>query len=67
MKGYDAKGETGPSHPLPDSVTIVEPQPDKIITEPLSEQREPIVVPAAAPVEEFVAQPPAAEYAEPAF
>ena len=65
MKGFDPSGQTGPSKPLPDSVTIVEPQPDKVITEPLSEQREPVVAAVPAPAaEDFQAQPPAAEYAE---
>ena len=67
MKGFDPTGQTGPSKPLPDSVTIIEPQPDKVITEPLSEQREPVQVAAVpAPVaEEYQAQQPAAaEYAE---
>lgn len=56
MKGYDPSGATGPAKPLPDSVTIVEPLPDKIVSEPLSEQREPVVVAPAAPAEEYAPQ-----------
>lgn len=52
MKGWDPAGELGPRKPLPDSVQILEPLPDKIVLEPSSEQKEPIPVPAAPPVEE---------------
>ena len=53
MKGWDPEGQLGPKKPLPDSVQIMEPPVDKIITEPSSEQREPAVVaPVAAPVGE---------------
>jgi small subunit ribosomal protein S3e len=65
MKGYDPTGATGHTKPLPDSVTITEPLPDKIVSEPLSEQREPVVVPPAAPVaEEYAPQEQA--YQQPA-
>lgn len=47
MKGHDPEGHTGPRKPLPDSVTIMEPPADKIITEPTSESRG---VPDAQPI-----------------
>ena len=50
MKGYDPEGQLGPRKPLPDSVHISEPPIDKVVLEPISEQRDPIVVPVAAPV-----------------
>jgi hypothetical protein len=52
MKGYDPEGNTGPKKPLPDYVRIYEPAPDKVIAEPLSEQKEPVSVPLAAVPEE---------------
>ncbi|KAI0078911.1 40S ribosomal protein S3 [Panus rudis PR-1116 ss-1] len=59
MKGYDPEGIAGPNKSLPDSVTITEPLPDKIVVEPTSEQREPApIVPPAAPA----AEEPAAAY-----
>jgi small subunit ribosomal protein S3e len=73
MKGWDPEGQLGPRKPLPDSVQILEPPIDKIITEPSSEQREPQVPTAAVPIGEapeqnFQAQEPyQADYsAEPA-
>jgi small subunit ribosomal protein S3e len=51
MKGTDPEGQLGPRKPLPDSVQIIEPPLDKIVLEPLSEQREPMSV-APPPVEE---------------
>lgn len=70
MKGSDPEGQTGPRKPLPDSVQILEPPVDKIVSEPTSEQREPaapISVPPAA--EDSYAQEPAppAEYEQPVF
>lgn len=60
MKGTDPEGQLGPRQPLPDSVQIIEPPVDKIVSEPTSEQREPIGVPAPAPVEEtYAPQDPA--------
>ena len=56
MKGWDPLGETGPRKPLPDSVTIMEPREDKIVTEPSSEQREP-AIPVAVPAEDAFAAP----------
>lgn len=47
MKGHDPEGHTGPRKPLPDSVTIMEPPIDKIITEPTSESKG---VPEAQPI-----------------
>lgn len=44
MKDWDPEGQTGPRKPLPDSVTIQEPAEDKLVTEPSSEQRDPISV-----------------------
>ena len=58
MKGWDPQGETGPRKPLPDSVTILEPREDKIVTEPSSEQREP-AIPVAIPAEDPYAAPEA--------
>jgi len=52
MKGWDPEGHTGPSKPLPDSVQILEPPLDKIVSEPSSEQKDPVAVPIAAPVPE---------------
>jgi small subunit ribosomal protein S3e len=70
MKGSDPEGLLGPRKPLPDSVQIFEPSVDKIVSEPSSEQREPIAVPVAAAVEDpYASQEPAyqpAAYTEPA-
>lgn len=55
MKGWDPEGQTGPRKPLPDSVTIREPPEDKLVTEPTSEQREPISVSAAVADEPYTA------------
>jgi hypothetical protein len=70
MKGTDPEGLLGPRKPLPDSVQILEPLVDKPVLEPSSEQREPVAVPVAVPIEESYApqepvyqQPDA--YAEP--
>jgi len=52
MKGWDPEGKTGPRTPLPDSVQILEPPVDKVITEPSSEQREPLGATTAVPVGE---------------
>jgi small subunit ribosomal protein S3e len=52
MKGWDPEGNLGPRKPLPDSVQIIEPPLDKIVSEPSSEQREPVVMAAAAPTQE---------------
>jgi small subunit ribosomal protein S3e len=41
MKGWDPEGRLGPKKPLPDMVTIMEPPVDKLIAEPVSEQRGP--------------------------
>jgi hypothetical protein len=70
MKGSDPEGLLGPRKPLPDSVQIFEPSVDKIVSEPSSEQREPVVVPVAAPVDEpYAPQDPAYQqpdaYSEP--
>lgn len=65
MKGWDPEGLLGPRKPLPDSVQILEPPVDKIVSEPSSEQREPVAVPAAAPAEEtYAAQEPAYQQPE---
>jgi hypothetical protein len=48
MKGWDPEGHVGPKKPLPDSVQILEPVPDKIVAEPTSEQREAAAVPVVA-------------------
>lgn len=61
MKGSDPEGQLGPRQPLPDSVQIIEPPVDKIVSEPTSEQREPVAVPVAPPAEEAYAP------AEPAY
>lgn len=58
MKGWDPEGNIGPRKPLPDSVQILEPPVDKIVSEPSSEQREP-AVPVAPPVQQEEAYVPA--------
>lgn len=63
MKDYDPEGIAGPKKPLPDAVSITEPPVDKIVSEPQSEQREPVSVPVAAPAAEEYA--PAAPEAYP--
>lgn len=73
MKGHDPEGQVGPRKPLPDSVLVLDPPVDKIVSEPSSESREPVVVSAAPPAAEepAYAQEPgyqADSYAEgPAF
>jgi small subunit ribosomal protein S3e len=73
MKDWDPTGQVGPKKPLPDSVRIDDPPLDKIVSEPSSESREPVVVSAAPPAAEepAYAQEPAYQadpYAEqPAF
>jgi len=57
MKGYDPEGKLGPKKPLPDSIQIFEPPADKLVSEPISEQREPLPVPVAPPAEEAFAAP----------
>jgi small subunit ribosomal protein S3e len=61
MKGYDPEGQTGPRKPLPDTVTIIEPPLDKIVSEPSSESRgapaEAQIVPPAPPAAEEPAYP----------
>lgn len=60
MKGSDPEGLLGPRKPLPDSVQIFEPSVDKIVSEPSSEQREPVAVAVAVAVDEpYAAQDPA--------
>lgn len=61
MKGWDPEGNTGPKRPLPDSVQILDPPVDKIVSEPSSEQREPTNVPPPAPAEDAYQQPPQQE------
>jgi len=64
MKGWDPEGRMGPRKPLPDTVTIFDPPVDKLISEPVSEQRGPTNVDATpAPAEEE----PQQEYVEPAY
>jgi small subunit ribosomal protein S3e len=60
MKGWDPEGHTGPRKPLPDSVQIYEPPVDKIVSEPSSEQRDPVAAVAPPPpvAEEAYQQPP---------
>lgn len=55
MKGSDPEGQLGPRQPLPDSVQIIDPPVDKIVSEPSSEQKEPALVAPPAPVEEAYA------------
>ena len=61
MKGYDSEGQTGPRKPLPDTVTIIEPPLDKIVSEPSSESRgapeAQIVPPAPLAAEESAYRP----------
>ncbi|KAJ3816563.1 hypothetical protein F5880DRAFT_239492 [Lentinula raphanica] len=63
MKGWDPEGNIGPRKPLPDSVQILEPPVDKIVSEPSSESREP-VIPVAPPIQQddAYAPPEAATY-----
>ena len=56
MKGWDPEGLTGPKKPLPDSVQILDPPVDKVVSEPSSEQKEPTNVPPPAPVEDAYQQ-----------
>ena len=58
MKGWDPEGQTGPRKPLPDSVQILDPPVDKIVSEPSSEQREPANVAPAVPADDPYPQPP---------
>lgn len=54
MKGYDPTGQKGPSKPLPDNVTIIDPAPEKDVAEPTSDNREqPAIV--APPADESAA------------
>lgn len=63
MKGWDPEGQTGPRKPLPDSVQIIEPLPDKIVAEPTSEQREPApIAPPPVAAEEPAAYQPQEPY-----
>jgi len=55
MKGWDPEGQIGPKKPLPDSVQIMEPPVDKVVSEPSSEQREPVPVAVPPPAEESYA------------
>ncbi|KAF9644669.1 40S ribosomal protein S3 [Thelephora ganbajun] len=64
MKGWDPEGLTGPRKPLPDSVQILDPPVDKIVSEPSSEQKEPTNIPAPAPVEDSYQQPQQEGYPE---
>lgn len=57
MKGWDPEGHTGPKKPLPDSVQILEPPVDKIVSEPTSEQREPVSVTQPAATEDAYQAP----------
>lgn len=72
MKPYDPSGTTGPKTPLPDTVTVVEPPVDKLISEPTSEQRGPppptATVPEAAEEAAYTeAAPTSHEEEAPAF
>lgn len=62
MKGWDPEGNLGPRKPLPDSVQILEPPVDKIISEPTSESKEPLAIAPAAPAAEEPAYPPQEGY-----
>ena len=61
MKGWDPEGQTGPRRPLPDSVQIVDPPVDKVVSEPSSEQKEPANIAPAAPAEDTYDQQPPQE------
>lgn len=68
MKGWDPEGQMGPKKPLPDYVSIIEPQTEKQVNEPTSEQREPAVPVAPPPAEEsFPAQAQEAYPAQDAY
>ncbi|KAG9004003.1 40S ribosomal protein S3 [Tulasnella sp. JGI-2019a] len=64
MKGHDPEGRMGPRNPLPDTVVIFDPPVDKLISEPVSEQRGPANVEPAAPMAAEEEQVPQEEYAE---
>ena len=49
MKGWDPEGQLGPRKPLPDSVQILEPPIDKVVSEPTSDHRDQPAI-AAQPV-----------------
>jgi len=61
MKGHDPEGRLGPRKPLPDTVTILEPPIDKIISEPVSEQKGPADLSHQAPEEQYEDQQPSFE------
>lgn len=69
MKGWDPEGQTGPRKPLPDSVQIIDPPVDKVVSEPSSEQKEPSNVPPPPPVEDAYQQqqPPQEGYQDEGF
>jgi small subunit ribosomal protein S3e len=56
MRPHDAAGLQGPSHPLPDAVTLVEPKPEAPI-ETRSEHKEPVVQAVPAPAAPAAEQP----------
>lgn len=58
MKGWDPEGLTGPKKPLPDSVQIIDPPVDKVVSEPSSEQKEPANIAPPTQVEDPYPQPP---------
>jgi small subunit ribosomal protein S3e len=39
MLPWDPTGKIGPKRPLPDNVTVTEPKEDRVITEPISEDK----------------------------
>ncbi|KAK1225793.1 40S ribosomal protein S3 [Marasmius sp. AFHP31] len=54
MKGWDLEGQIGPRKPLPDSVQVLKPPVNKIVSEPSSEQREPVSVPVTPVAENYM-------------
>lgn len=60
MKDTDPEGLTGPRKPLPDYVHVKPPPEDKLVTEPSSEQREPISV--TVPADDSYVVPADASY-----
>ena len=64
MKGWDPEGNTGPRKPLPDSVQIVDPPVDKVVSEPSSEQKEPANTAPTVQAEDTYQQPQEGDYQE---
>lgn len=62
MKAYDPECNLAPKKPLPNSVKIFEPSVDKIPSEPSSEQKDPVSIPAVPAAAPEYQQPPQDAY-----